>query len=160
MNKKLKEIYLQDQSDRIRASSGTLNWNTVNSNDTKRRNIVMDMYKIDEIKTGLDYYHAAMIFQHGNETKDYEFANELCKIAIKKGNKKALWLYAATFDRILTSKNSKYQKYGTQFRKDSPDSEWYLYPVDPKTTDSERQKYNVPTIQEQKRKVKELNKKS
>lgn len=49
MNKKLKELYNQDQSDRMAGSAGTINWNIVNSNDTKRRNIVIDMYKKDEI---------------------------------------------------------------------------------------------------------------
>lgn len=159
MNNRLKDLYDQDQFDRAEISAGTLSWDAVKNNDSERRIIVNNMYRGNMLKTGSDYYHAAMIFQHGLETKDYEFANDLCKIAIKKGSKKAKWLYAATYDRILTSQKAKYQKYGTQFRRDSGDSDWYLYPVDPETTDAERRKYNVPTLHEQEAKAIELNKK-
>lgn len=157
MNQELKDLYIQDQYDRELISKKKTDWSVVNANDKRRREQVKSLFDNGQLKTGLDYYHSAMIFQHGTTTEDYEFANKLCSIAIKKGNKKAKWLYAATLDRILTSKKAQYQKFGTQFRKDAPDKPWYLYPVDPTTTDDERRKYNVPSLTEQLKKEKELN---
>jgi hypothetical protein len=56
---------------------------------------------------------AALILQHGEETKYYEMAHKLAQGAFDKGYKEAEWLSKATYDRWQMSMG-KPQKYGTQ----------------------------------------------
>lgn len=54
---------------------------------------------------------------------------------------------AATYDRYLLYTEG-YQKYGTQRVPDEVTEEEVWAPIDPKTTDEERAKYNVPPLTE------------
>ncbi|MBI2482326.1 MAG: hypothetical protein HYV76_02080 [Candidatus Vogelbacteria bacterium] len=73
-----------------------------------------------------------------------------------KNYTKARWLFAAITDRILVDQN-KPQKFGTQYTKKDANSPWVLRPINPKTTDAERKKYNVPTLKQMKGRLKKLN---
>ena len=66
------------------------------------------------LKSGLDFYRAAFIFQHGQLPEDYLKAHHLAVIAISKGHD-ARWISAATLDRYLQA-TGKMQIYGTQFK--------------------------------------------
>lgn len=67
-----------------------------------------------EVRTGLDYYNAALIYQHGKTPDDYLLAHVLALDAISLGTKEGRWLAAATLDRYLQS-IEKPQIFGTQF---------------------------------------------
>ena len=108
------------------------------------------------VKTARDYYHAAMIFQHAIEVSGNKLAQKLAKKSADMGEGDAKWLYAAATDRILMRQNKK-QKYGTQYSQrciagsgDKVERIFELYPYDENTTDEERRKYNVPTLEEAK----------
>lgn len=145
----IEDLYNQDQQERL-----TVDWDKASkeqieklrAKDQKRREQVKEMIQERQLKTGLDFHHAAMIFQHGDALEDYKLAHELAGKAIELGDDSALWLYAATLDRWLLSQR-KPQKFGTQFRMNDQ-KEWELGPVDPNTTDEERAQYNVSPLSE------------
>jgi hypothetical protein len=157
MNKKLKEIYVAD----IKDSSRNVNdWNDpkivneIKERDKKRRRFVKQLIREGQLKDALDYHRAALIFQHGEISKDFTTAHELAKKAVELGDDTARWLYAATLDRWLIS-IGKPQKFGTQFKKNKKGG-WELgQPIDKSTTDEERKKYHVPPLSEGLKKFKE-----
>jgi hypothetical protein len=64
--------------------------------------------------TGVDYYFAAFLFQHGQEANDYLFAHVLATEAVALGYTRAKWISAATLDRYLQTIGQK-QIFGTQY---------------------------------------------
>jgi hypothetical protein len=99
-----------------------------------------------------DYFHAALIFQHGETLEEIWQAHELAQRAAEMGATKAMgskdsrWLAAAALDRWLMYQG-KPQKYGTKFVADS--KRWRLWDVDPTTTDADRAANHVSSLQEQ-----------
>jgi hypothetical protein len=143
-NAELLEIYTADQADR----AGTVPAATVSANDAKRKARVAEILAADGAKSSEDYFHAAMVYQHGQDVADYEKAHELAVKAttIEPVESHARWLAAASEDRALMTEG-KPQKYGTQYQPDAT-GKWALYPVDPATTDAERAQWDVPTLAE------------
>jgi len=128
-------------------------WKKLNERDRKRRAKVKKIISEGSLTEGIDFYGAAMIFQHGETTSDYKMARDLAKQAMEMGLDKAKWLYAATTDRYLVSKGKK-QKFGTQFQENNS-GDWVIaMGIDSKTTQADRDKLNVPNP---KIKAKELN---
>lgn len=108
------------------------------------------------LKTGKEFYCAAMIFHHSGKLSDTKNALRLIKGSMEKNYKLAKWLFAAITDRILTQQGLK-QKFGTQFQRNIKTGKWKLFPIDSKTSDSERAKFNVPTLKKIKTKLARLN---
>lgn len=157
-NVELTRLFLDDQADR----SGTLSnakWEVVRSHDAARRNRVIQIEHAGRMKTAADYYHGAMVFQHGDEVADIQQARKfaLAAVGLSPDNREARWLAAAARDRELMYLDEP-QQYGTQFVANDA-GVWELYPVDPKTTDSERARWNVPPLDAQKRRADALNRK-
>jgi hypothetical protein len=100
-----------------------------------------------------DYYHAAMVFQHGVGLADYWRAHELALKAADLGYRQARWLAAAAYERWLMNQGRP-QKYGTQYR--AVAGNWALWDVDPETTDEERSRWDVPPLAEAKRQAIDL----
>lgn len=117
--------------------------------DIHRRREVRRIISGKKSLTPDDFYHVAFVFHHGPSKADSQHAVRLAQESVKRGSKKAKWLYAATVDRLLI-KNGKRQKFGTQFRK-KKNGEWILFPVDTKTTDAQRANLNVPPLIQLKR---------
>lgn len=154
-NYKLKRIYKLDQSSR---NNTNMDPDTLSKLDSQNKYIVIQMLIMGKIRTAMDYYRAAMILQHGNNTDDYKLAFSLSKIAatLKPNDKHILWLTAATWDRILMSKNVP-QWYGTQYYQETPNSPIFLYRIDENIiTDKERLSLNLPTLHEAKELEKEF----
>jgi hypothetical protein len=127
--------------------------------DAERRLRVSELLAVGEVTTANDYFHAALIFQHGEDLDDIWRAHELARQATELGPgrsmdyKESLWLAAAALDRWLMYQG-KPQKYGTQF---VPDGKRYrLWDLDPATTDEERTANHVPSLQEQLRQAERL----
>jgi len=153
-NAELKKMYEQDQSGR---QVTEINWTELNKTDAERRNRVNELLEKQEVITGKDYYHAAMIFQHGNDTIASGMAVKLMKIALKKDSTVNRWLLAAAIDRDLMRKK-KPQIYGTQFIKMGKEAKWELYTLDStKVSDDERRYYRVETLAEQRAKLAGMN---
>jgi hypothetical protein len=156
-NQELAALYREDQGDR-QGDETKINWATIGPRDVARRKRVREILKAGGIKSADDYFHAAMVFQHGAELDDYRLAHEMAAKAadLDPGLGSARWLAAAAKDRLLMN-SGKPQWYGTQIVE--RDGVWKVYEVDPTITDEERAKWNVPPLAEAKRGAEEMNRK-
>jgi len=155
VNAELAKLYQEDQADR----EGTLQdtqWREVEKRDADRRRRVLEIMAQGGAKVADDYYHAAMVYQHGIEPEDHDHANEWCLKALEldPDHPMARWLAAASKDRALMWRG-KPQLYGTQFK--MVDGKWILWEVDPAITDEERARWDVPPLAVARRKAEELN---
>jgi hypothetical protein len=116
----MKRIFDEDQADRqMNLAAMTLeqrlDWsNKVGPRDAQRRKQVLDLISRGTLHTGEDFDHAAFVFQHGEEPRDFLLAHTLALVAIAKGSAKSRWIAAATLDRYL-QKVQQPQIYGTQY---------------------------------------------
>ena len=146
-NVQLEQMYKADQEARnIPGVIDDQTWDIIEKGDLQRRQQVTAMIKNNELRAPIDFYHAAMIFQHGDKQDDFWQAHILAKESVKRGYEQAKWLTAATYDRWLMSQK-KPQKYGTQYTWNG--QSYQLYEYDPQTTDQERIDMNVPVLKEQ-----------
>src|SRR6266516_7138612 len=156
MNTELQTLYEQDQAERsvFFAQLDTEQLQQVRERDRARRQRVEELVRSEALQAGEDYFHAAMVFQHGETLDDFWPAHELAKRGAELGHPNCRWLAAAAYDRWLANQG-KPQKYGTQYI--SGDDEPYrLWDVDPTTTDEERAAWNVPPLAEALRQAEEL----
>lgn len=109
-NPKLIEIYANDQSDR---KSNNIDWSVVSVNDNLREQRIYKLLDSNKVRTSLDYFNAAMVFQHGRDSIAYGMAVKMMRKSIKLDPSADKWLLAAAIDRDLLSRN-KPQIYGTQ----------------------------------------------
>jgi TPR repeat protein len=100
-----------------------------------------------------DLYHAAWLFNHGDQPAEARRAHELAREAAERGHRPARWLAAAAYDRWCMYEGQP-QRYGTQFVPDGVRHR--LWDVDPATTDEERAAWDVPPLAEQLRRADEL----
>ena len=158
-NEELRAMYEADQGDRQEDQQATLIWDSVAARDMQRRTRVDEMLAAGEVRTGNDYFHAAMIFQHGLEPQDYEKAHGLARRAVELGceNSAARWLTAATWDRYQMSRGQP-QWYGTQYIKRGADAPFELYEVDESAvTDEDRRTLGVPPLAEARARAERMN---
>lgn len=111
-NPKLTTMFNTDQSAR---EGDHIDWVKLSKEDEQRRHDLHHMLDAGEVRSGNDFFHAAMIFQHGQNPDDYLLAHVLAMDAVAQGNKEARWLSAATLDRYLLSIWQP-QVFGTQFQ--------------------------------------------
>lgn len=153
-NEELRKMYEEDQSSRMVAE---IDWGLLSKNDNIRKTRVYELIKSGKVITGKDYFHSAMIFQHGGDSVAYGMAVKHMKKAIQLDPKINKWLLAAAIDRELMSKN-KPQIYGTQYVKKGHDAKWERYTIDTtQISDEERKLYKVETLAEQKIKERNMN---
>lgn len=155
-NEELKTMYQSDQSERM---SGTIDWSIVAKKDKSRLKRVKELLDSGKVRTSEDYYHTAMIFQHGMDTVASGIAVKMMEKAIALDSTRNKWLLAAAIDRHLMRKGEP-QIYGTQFTRNQGEP-WRLYNIDTTViSDQERIAYGVETLAEQREKLKRLNKKN
>lgn len=155
LNTELRTLFEQDQADR---SDPKADWTLVEKRDKEREARVDAILTAGGAKVADDYFHAAMVFQHGGTAEYAQRARDLSLQGVKLDpeHKGARWLAAASLDRKLMYEK-KPQKYGTQFSREGT-GPWTLWECDPKTTDEERAEWGVPTLDEQRRRLVEMNK--
>jgi hypothetical protein len=156
-NEELLRMHHEDQADREPKDGRSIDWSVVGPRDKKRLGRVREIYEGGQLRTGPDYYHAAMILQHSGEASDYLLAHELCVVAIGKGERRARWLAAASEDRFLTT-IGRPQRFGTQYRATGPNAPYRLEKVEAGVTDGLRRDFNAPTLDEAKAREAEMNK--
>ncbi|WP_394835629.1 hypothetical protein LVJ94_01705 [Pendulispora rubella] len=158
INKELRDIYRADQEDRI-PGPDKIDWRVVNPRDAARRERVRQLESSGQLRTADDYYHAAMVFQHGIDESSHATAFQLAGRAVELDPNfvKARWLVAASRDRYYMSRLEP-QLYGTQFK--SINGIWILWPVDHHVTDRERATWCVPPLKSAKQHATEMNAKS
>lgn len=144
VNAELLRLHDEDQADR-RKPYEQIDWKIVTPRDQARRQRVNELIAAGSAKVADDYYHAAMVFQHGQTPEEIQRAHDLAVKAVEldPDHETARWLAAAAADRRLMY-DKKPQKYGTQYTKQ--DGKWILWEVDPLTTDAERAEWGVPPL--------------
>lgn len=154
-NAELTRLYKEDQGDRS-GSMENADWAAISARDAARQERVSQILASGGAKSADDYYHAAMVFQHGDTDEEIARAHELSLKAaeLDPAHPTARWLAAASKDRLLV-RQGKPQLYGTQFRK--VDGKWVLYEVDPSITDEEREKWDCPPIAEMRKRLEAMN---
>ncbi|WP_125995739.1 hypothetical protein [Sphingomonas sp. S-NIH.Pt15_0812] len=105
-------IFNADQADRL--DPAHIEWKIVSAADRSRRKQAQALLDSGQLSSGDDFYHAAFVFQHGDEPDDFMRAHALAMIAIARGRPDATWIGAATLDRYLQY-SGRPQVYGTQF---------------------------------------------
>lgn len=155
MNEELTLLYQQDRADRFAWQTLTVEQKkSVGQRDRERSQRVEELVAHGVLQDAADYFHAAMVFQHGGTTERYCQAHELAKKGAELGHTTSRWLTAAACDRWLMSQG-KAQKYGTQYT--VREGRWILYEVDPETTDAQRAEWNVPTLAQALQRAEERN---
>jgi len=158
INTELYEMFREDQ--RLRnLPEDSVDWNTVTEIDRKHRERTMQILADHGLSHPDDYFHAAMIFQHGSEPSDYRMAHELAKsgLTLDPDHKGLRWMFAVTKDRWLWS-TGKAQIYGTQST--IRDGRWTLEPLDTlAVTDEDRAALGLPSLEFYMNQVKALNEK-
>lgn len=143
-------LFSADQADRFpKPGESAVDWTKVDGKDHIRRALVNRLYQQGKLKTGNDYYRAAVIMQHGKTPEDFLLAHELATAAVVLGRHTTRWLVAATQDRFLISIGRR-QRFGTQYRTDAADPTPALYPIEEGVTDGLRRAMDLPSLQEAK----------
>jgi hypothetical protein len=155
-NEELSRIFAEDQGDRTPKDGKEIDWKVVSPRDQKRQTRVRELYEKGELHTGLDYFHAGLVFQHGSKPEDYLLAHEFAVLAAVKGAKGGLSLAAASEDRFLMAINRP-QRFGTQYKGMVGKSGVTLYEVGPGVTDKLRKEFHSRTLAEAKAREAEFN---
>ncbi len=134
-NPDLEKLYELDQAAR---RAQPINWEELYVEDAERRENVISILESGGISTAQDYFHAAMIFQHGNSADDIRLAHSFATIAasLDPSLPNANWLKAATWDRLLLNFDQP-QWYGTQFVRDDA-GKLSLYKMQPDVISDEQ----------------------
>jgi len=129
-------------------------WHVVETNDAARQARVRQMLDSDLIKTGQDYFHAGMVYQHATDADGVQLAHELAMIGACLGSTDARWLAAASYDRFLMDLKRP-QRFGTQYRS-SETGAMKLYETSEGVTDAMRAALNTPSLQKAKDREEEV----
>jgi hypothetical protein len=156
INAELLAIFDADQADRKNGNSATIDWSVVAPRDRERARRVLALIEAGQARTADDYFHAAMVFQHGGTVDEVERAHRyaLRAVELEPAHSKARWLAAAAEDRVRMYRDQP-QRWGTQFRREG--DRLVVYRVDPATTDAERAEWGVPSLAATQRMVDEMN---
>ncbi len=153
----LARLFQEDQADRTSKDGKPIDWKAVDVRDKAREKRVKELYANNQLNTGRDYYHVAMVLQHASAPEDYLLAHELCIVAISKGDERAKWLAAASEDRFLMQ-IGRPQRFATQFRSVG-NSPMRLYETEQGVTDELRRALDVPTLAQAKEREARMNSK-
>ena len=140
----LKQMYTADQADRIPGAGAAIDWQAVNRQDGLRLARVKALIDAGQLASGADFFHAAMILQHGHSVEDALLAHDLSVVAMGKGESRARWLAAASMDRYLRRIGSL-QRFGTQSAAKN-NRPLRVEPTDPNVPDWLRRQFDVPAM--------------
>lgn len=152
-NAELERLFNEDQESQRSQSN---DWDALDREEAARRDAVLALLKKGEVETGLDYFHAAVIFQHSESVEDIRRAHALATISETLGYSRATWLMAASWDRLMMYFEQP-QWYGTQFTTDES-GDWKLYDVNVDIiSDEQRAEWNVPSLEASKERASRRN---
>lgn len=155
-HKELQIMHDEDQADRM-PESGEIDWSIVLPRDSTRLKRALEIVEQGELHTSKDYYHAAIIFQHGYDTIASGLAVRMMEKAIELDPSTNKWLLAAAIDRDL-QRRGKPQIFGIQFAQNE-DGIWGLYDIDTtQVSDAKRKEYGVASLSELRAEAAKMNK--
>jgi len=155
MHKELKFLFDEDQYECIhQPRDGTPEYFALRQKCKARISKVKEIVKLNKDLLGDDYFHASIIFMHGDCPDDFWQAYTLFLKATDQNYEGAKRFAAAAFDKWLMYQG-KPQKFGLQYVPDGIGLR--LWDVDSKTTDKERADWDVPTLEQLNENVNNLN---
>jgi hypothetical protein len=158
-------MYQADQADRQFTSPPTdEDWEAISARDARRLERVYVLLRADSLSLAEDYYHAAMVLQHGDTAEDILVAHILATAAGFMGDERGYWLSAAALDRYLLRTRMP-QRLGTQYFPSSLEDPFATDRSQPMgqgpyvrwLPDSVRRVYGVPTLNEQADRARAMN---
>jgi TPR repeat protein len=155
MHKELKLLFDEDQYECLhQPRDGTPEYLALRKKCKLRISEVKEILESDKSLSGDDYFHACIIFMHGDCPEDFWQAYNLALKAVDHNYKEAKRFAAAAFDKWLMYQG-KPQKFGLQYVPDGV--RLRIWNVAPETTDDERAEWDVPTLKELIDNVKNIN---
>ncbi|MFZ6874913.1 hypothetical protein ACO0LF_22860 [Undibacterium sp. Di27W] len=155
-NDSLRAMYEADQNER---KAEQVDFSRIINNDSERRAAVLNLLQTSKLNSAEDYFHAAMIYQHGTTLEDIRMAYSLSNIAVilRPDHQHYQRLRALAWDRMMLQLN-KPQWYGSQSMQQGADQDWKLYDIDETAvSDHERKALGMPTLAEAKSEIARLN---
>lgn len=148
-NLRLDDLYAADQKDREKVYDSAQAVEALKQRDAERRRELVEMIGQGGVNTSNDMYHAAVLFLHGTEPKEFLAAHRLASMAAINGHRPSRWLAAASLDRFLMSIGLP-QTYGTQFEHNEEENRYQLrLPIDDTTVlHFEKRFFGVPPVVE------------
>lgn len=143
----LERLHDEDQAARSGSIEG-VDFEALEREDSARRNRVRELAAKGDLRTAKDYYHAAMVFQHGLDSLAYGQAHRwaLRSEELDSADVSARWLVAAAWDRYQMSRGQP-QWFGTQTTRTGGVGPVILYSLDTaQVTDAERVRRRVGTL--------------
>ncbi len=148
-NLRLDDLFTADQKDREQVYSSAEAVDALKLRDAERRRELVEMIGQGTVNTSNDMYHAAVLFLHGTEPKEFLAAHRMATMASINGHRPSRWLAAASLDRFLMSIGLA-QTYGTQFEHSEEENRYQLrLPIDDTTVlHFEKRFFGVPPVVE------------
>ncbi|HXR98011.1 MAG TPA: hypothetical protein VN709_09225 [Terriglobales bacterium] len=148
------KLVIQDQWDRgsdmfgSRKPAGMAPMADMAKRDLEREAAVRALLAQGELRSGPDYYFAALIMQHSPDADGILLAHVLSVKAVAAGDQDGLWMAAATLDRYLIDLKQP-QVFGTQFSQPLGKSATMEPYNRSALSDQVRALLHVPTLSEQ-----------
>ncbi|MBK7643067.1 MAG: hypothetical protein IPJ19_08445 [Planctomycetes bacterium] len=147
----------QDQHDDVmRAPRDSEDAKSIEARSVARAEKVRKLLTDQQECSAADHYNAALVLVQCTREEDLELAHEQALAAAEHGEPRGFRVAAEALDKLMV-KRGMLQKYGTQFVWEPVLRAWQLYPVDPGTSDEERQVMGVPPLAEIQKQEAELN---
>ena len=157
MHKELKFLFDEDQYECVnQPPDGTPEYATLRQKCKARISRVKQILESNADFSGADYFHACIIYMHGDCPDDFFRAYNLALKAVDQNYSGSKKFAAAAYDKYLMYQG-KPQKFGTQYVPDGVGLR--IWDTDPQTNDEERADWELPTLEELLRNVNEVNKK-
>jgi hypothetical protein len=165
VTEELRSLYQADQADRqFTNPPRDEDWERISARDAERLRRVYVLLKGDSLSVAEDFYHAAMILQHGETAEDVLLAHILATAAGFRGDERGYWLSAAALDRYLLRTRMP-QRLGTQYFPASAEDPFDFDKSQPMSQgpyirwlpDSIREIFGVESLAEQAARVQQMN---
>lgn len=147
MNETIKKLFDEDQRacQQQAPADGSEKYRTFREGFRLRNAQVKAIIETNASLDGQDYFHACIMFIHGDGPEDFWQAYHYGLKSIDLNFPKARKFAASAYDRWLMYQG-KPQKFGLQMVPDG--QRLRLWDVDPTTSDKEREKWDVPPLEE------------
>jgi hypothetical protein len=146
-NPRLVAMYAEDQSDRVDWKNHKLTSEKLLERDAQRRAEVLALLAAGQVRTGHDFFCAAVVFHHGQTLDHYRTATSLAwmGMTLDPANKDHRYLVASSWDRFMMKQNRP-QWYGTKCVYEDHRL-IALYPVDETAvTDEDRARFDLKPL--------------
>jgi hypothetical protein len=109
------------------------------------RAVVRELWEAGEVRSPEEHVRVAFVLVSSRDLGDLDLAHKIAWEAGELGDQRGWPLAAEALDRALFLQGDN-QRFGTQFVYEPVLARWILYPIDPATSDAERQRFGIPPL--------------